>query len=337
MESRIEKLEAALSGPLSEPATIYILNLIRKLLEESSGKNEFAFLTFFTDWAFHVRVDRKGAQTVLKLFDSWLPAIQARSKRASDGYRFLLFYGFHLEFKWFLSSLGIEGPSNKWFGDFLPHYLRIIAGSPASGGKGFRKSHITELVVELNLDGAFFWRVHHETQGVFRIGFDVSDFLTANPSHLGEPWAWTGRTAAMLPTPEGWLIDNEPDRGFLFSMYPVLSTYEEAVRHDAFIYGKILEKTPDRASLETIWDEHERTVRNLAPEVKFEQLPSPPGTRLTRTDIDMHGGPEFSLYMDCPEGVVLLVLLCREGQQDSLLPALEWMAANAVLMTRTEP
>ena len=43
-------------------------------------------------------------------------------------------------------------------------------------------------------------------------------------------------------------------------------------------------------------------------------------------------GPEYSLYIDNPEGVLILVLFCPEGQDDTYVPVLKWVGAKVLML-----
>jgi hypothetical protein len=112
-----------------------------------------------------------------------------------------------------------------------------------------------------------------------------------------------------------------------------------------FIYGNIILKTEEEPTVEAIAERHERRILEKLPSARFERLPSlsagidsePSGTLLRVGYIDpSYGGPEYSLYIDIPNGVLLLVLLCPEGKDGSYLPALESVGRGVVTMHRTD-
>jgi hypothetical protein len=97
--------------------------------------------------------------------------------------------------------------------------------------------------------------------------------------------------------------------------------------------------------MEAIAERHERDIKEVFPSARFERLPSPfpvpegkPAGILFRVGhIDKsYGGPEYSLYVDSSKGVLLLVLLCLEGTDQTYLPALKWIGGGALLLNRTD-
>src|SRR5216683_1805122 len=88
----ISKLRSALSADPSEGQVVYTLTLIRKLLAHRGIATRFFYLQFFSDWAFHVRVDRAGAKRILRHFDDWFPTLLANDRRAEDACRFFLLF-----------------------------------------------------------------------------------------------------------------------------------------------------------------------------------------------------------------------------------------------------
>jgi len=153
---------------------------------------------------------------------------------------------------------------------------------------------------------------------------------------------------AIVEPPIGWLVDNQDTGkcgGCQFSMYPLGHTLESAKRWCPFLYGNIVLKTQEMPTMEAIAAMHERVTIERIPTAKFERLPSlfpvvdgQPARSLFRVGhIDpSYGGPEYSLYLDCPKGVLLLVLLCPEGKDERYVPALKWIGGSAVLMHRDD-
>jgi hypothetical protein len=128
-------------------------------------------------------------------------------------------------------------------------------------------------------------------------------------------------------------------------MYPLGHTLESAMRKCTFLYGNIVLKSETEPTMEAIAARHERGITQKFPHAKFERLPSlfpdpkdgAPRTLFRVGHIDKsYGGPEYSLYLDSPEGVLLLVLLCLEGQDETYVPALKWIGGGALLMTKQD-
>lgn len=165
---------------------------------------------------------------------------------------------------------------------------------------------------------------------------------------IGEVWLWKGSVLAIVSTPDGWVVDNQDTRkpgGCQFSMYPLGHTLESAKRTCPFLYGNIVLKNEFEPTMEAIAERHERDIKKIFPNAQFEHLPSPfpvregkPSRTLFRVGhIDnSYGGPEYSLYLDSPGGVLLLVLLCLDGTYKSYLPALKWIGGGAILANRIE-
>lgn len=341
----VRKLRSALNGNLSEERVVYVLLLLRKVLEHRSASARFSYLRFFSDWAFHVRVDRAGAKRVLRHFDEWLPELTKKQERGADACRFFLLFGFHLEFRWLVGELGLPEIPGGWWCEFLRFYLEVVADCPVSSIVDLGLNHLQELAVESG-DG-YRWKLTLKNGEIKRFQFDPDDFFAARPTSTGEPWLWKGPVAAMVGCPEGWVVDNERNPDYQFCMYPVLYTSEQAVKKSVFLYGKILLKYEDEPTMEAIAGRHEKTVRERFPAARFEGL-TPlereariegqlPRSLLRVGHIDAsYGGPEYSLYIDSPKGVLLLVLLCPEGTDEKYLPVLKWMGGTALMMTREE-
>jgi len=163
---------------------------------------------------------------------------------------------------------------------------------------------------------------------------------------VGCLWLWKGEVAAMVEPPSGWAVDIENMTGpCQFSMYPLGHNRESAMRMCPFLYGAIVLKTESAPTMEAIAAEDERVVVGSYPDARFERLSVFPPVeegksrrmlfRVGHVD-QSYGGPEYSLYIDTPKGVLRLVLLCPSGQDDIYVPALRWVGQGAVTMWRKD-
>jgi hypothetical protein len=149
-----------------------------------------------------------------------------------------------------------------------------------------------------------------------------------------------GEVGALVVTPSTWVLDNEPRHDQLgaphFAMYPLGHARDFALADRAFIYGKIVLKWHEAPTMEAMAKLHERRILEKHPTATFERLPQL--ERLSSADRDpaktlfrvgyIHAGykgPEYSLYIDHPKGVLLLVLLCPEGQDKKYVPILKFV------------
>jgi hypothetical protein len=55
---------------LTEVRVVYILSEIRKLLERTKQQNGYFALSFHCSWALHTKMDRGGADRILRRFDA---------------------------------------------------------------------------------------------------------------------------------------------------------------------------------------------------------------------------------------------------------------------------
>jgi hypothetical protein len=161
--------------------------------------------------------------------------------------------------------------------------------------------------------------------------------------HIGNAFPWREPVGAVVSTPEGWVVDIQPSASSLFTMYPLGHTRDSAVRSEAFLYGKILLKNADTPTMEAIATYDEKIILAKVPTAKFERL-SPvvrkswsgrePEKTLFRVGYIHEGyrGPEYSLYIDHPKGVLLLVLFCPEGQDDAYVPILKRLGETTLMI-----
>jgi hypothetical protein len=204
------KLRGAITGDLSEAQVVYILTLFRKLLDYRGSKQNFYYLRFFSDWAFHVRVDRAAAKLVLRHFDEWFPTLAGNNGRAAQACRFLLLFEFHLEFIWLLRDARLPEITNEWWCEFLRLYLEVIADSPVSSNVDLGLEYLKELAIERVAKESgvnYCWKLTLKTEDIRRFPLDPDGFFGEGPTHVGEPWLWKGPVAAMVGLPEGWVTD----------------------------------------------------------------------------------------------------------------------------------
>jgi Restriction endonuclease len=161
--------------------------------------------------------------------------------------------------------------------------------------------------------------------------------------HIGCALAWKGPVAAVVSPPEAWVVDNEATPGgppCQFSMYPLGHTRESAMRFSSFLYGTLVLKFDKEPTMEAIARRHEAEILATNPAAKIERMKSRIRVKsksglekpLLRIAWYLAFGPEFSLYLDHPKGVLVLVLLCPAGQEEQALTTLEWVGKTAVLM-----
>jgi len=161
--------------------------------------------------------------------------------------------------------------------------------------------------------------------------------------HIGNAFPWREPVGAVVSTPEGWLVDNQPSAASLFTMYPLGQTRESALGSEAFLYGQICLKDADTPTMEAIATRHEENILAKVPTAKFERLRPvvrksrsgrEPEKTLFRVGYIHEGyrGPEYSLYIDHPKGVLLLVLFCPEGQDEAYVPILKWLGETTLMM-----
>ena len=76
----LEKLRTVLSdGNWTEVSAVFVLTKIRKLLELADGQPTQPQLRFFCDWILHTRLDRQGAENILREFDALMEPYVARN------------------------------------------------------------------------------------------------------------------------------------------------------------------------------------------------------------------------------------------------------------------
>ncbi len=156
---------------------------------------------------------------------------------------------------------------------------------------------------------------------------------------LGGAFAWSDPLAVLVRLPDTWVIDNtppDPAAFTLFSAYPLGYTRESAMAHGAFIYGNIVVKETGAETLEAVCEQHNEDIRRRARDARIQYLE--PVQRRERTILRkafVHSGylgHEYTLYIDHPKGIVILVLLCPSGEDERHLPVLTRLGETCILL-----
>src|SRR5262249_48253602 len=122
---------------------------------------------------------------------------------------------------------------------------------------------------------------------------------------------------------------------------PLGYTRESARRHGPFIYGNVELKDDTHPTLESIVELHNRNIQTSAAKhgetakIEFLETISRKNERVLLRRAEIHKGyegPEYTLYIERPQGVVILVLLARAGEEQALLQDLEWVGRNLNLL-----
>jgi hypothetical protein len=131
-------LELRKGDTFTEPRVVYLLVQARKLLEMMND-SDFETLKFYCDWVLHVKLDRKGASNVIKLFESIQKAADEGNAELYESRSMWLFRQV-LSADTFRNQLidvlsRNEIPADlftdyaNWY-EFLHHYGAIIDGVP---------------------------------------------------------------------------------------------------------------------------------------------------------------------------------------------------------------
>ena len=131
-------LELAKRDALTEPRVVYVLVQARKLLEMMND-SDFETLKFYCDWVLHVKLDRKGASNVIKLFESIQKAADEGNVELYES-RSMWLFGQVLSADTFRNQLidvfsrneipaEVFNDNATWY-DFLRCYGAIIHGVP---------------------------------------------------------------------------------------------------------------------------------------------------------------------------------------------------------------
>lgn len=154
----IRKLESYLAiAPSSEADVVYVLVEIRKILEHDEQAGIFSTLSFYCDWAVHVKLDRRGARQILQLLDDRLghfdPANPGSLDRDGKALDVLSFGLLREHLHRFCESKGLptvwtedEAPWQK----FLLLYAEVVRDSPlVMNRRDYEFDYLRRLVIRV--------------------------------------------------------------------------------------------------------------------------------------------------------------------------------------------
>lgn len=135
----VEKLNREFDQDIvSERQVVYILVEVRKLLEQENVLDNFRAFKLCSDWVVHPKLDRTGAQFVLRYFNEYEDEFQrsgvtvAESKLA-ELKGFLTHERFRDQFIEALEPRGVrtEGlKSDAYWREFIQHYSAVVQDCP---------------------------------------------------------------------------------------------------------------------------------------------------------------------------------------------------------------
>jgi hypothetical protein len=136
------KLKYELNNSInSERDVVYLLVLLRKLLELRGQKKAFPTLTFYCDWTVHPVLKGNGAQEIVKKFDDFerymegthLGTPQEKLVLVNSFAATLRLIDLRDDMRRFLESEGLPfnltSDDGRW-GSFVRYYTRLIETSP---------------------------------------------------------------------------------------------------------------------------------------------------------------------------------------------------------------
>ena len=136
--SLIDKLKSELAnGITTEVQVVYVMVMVRKLLETLESVEEYQNLKFHCDWVLHTELSRTFAQNILKQFDAanillkqdiTLNELPSELRRKIDGISKMSY--FKEEFDMLLNENGITRVFN--WAHFLYLYAKAIENCPLS-------------------------------------------------------------------------------------------------------------------------------------------------------------------------------------------------------------
>jgi hypothetical protein len=167
----VNKLAAGLAKPLtSEEQVVYVLSLVRKLLEYDKLERKayyHASLTFYCNWALHTRIERSSGGQLLRHLDSEIPTLLAgkpirKPATSPDNYvhgsaepkiiHILPLASFQLQLGVLLSHYNIK-QHDSWWEDIFKYYLDVVANCPVSYNRAtIRLKYIDSLVITKSLE-----------------------------------------------------------------------------------------------------------------------------------------------------------------------------------------
>lgn len=160
---------------------------------------------------------------------------------------------------------------------------------------------------------------------------DLEDFQ----SFAAIPFA--GGHCAYIPAPVGWVVDAQPSFPLATAaLYPLGLPEDVALTKDGYIYVAFSYKDKNIPDLQTLIDLQEEGIRETCPDAIIEYHETVKRenekTRLRIADLrdERYGGLEYTLFVDCEEFTLMIVLLEPNHERGNYLDKLEWIGRHLI-------
>ena len=142
---------------------------------------------------------------------------------------------------------------------------------------------------------------------------------------------YSGEHCAVIPAPDGWVIDAAPKGPYLTSLYPAGMSQEEAFHTEGFIYVVFSHKDsnlPDLNSL-ILKQEDNLKLRYKNPKIKYTKTIKRKDCKTKMRIVEMeevNHTCDITIFLDYPDVVIFLTLLTPLKKKENYRKKLEWTA-----------
>lgn len=152
--------------------------------------------------------------------------------------------------------------------------------------------------------------------------------------------AYAGKFCAIIPAPDGWVVDAYTPQRFNAMIYPIGLTFEEALGKDGFIYANFIKKNSEFPDLKSLLIKQEENIKNSYPSSKIEYKSTVRrkyGKTLLRIAKIHKGylGPEYTIFVEFDDFIIFFVLLTPLAKAKNYLKKLEWIVKKFIPGTVT--
>jgi len=123
---------------------------------------------------------------------------------------------------------------------------------------------------------------------------------------------YAGRNAVLLSAPFGWAVDGQRVQNCLARLYRRGLTFEQAARHQEFMYVNLWDRRRPVDSLDALLAKQEADIRRHAPDavISVRDVPASLGHRgcIRRADIAGYPTAEITGFIEFPKSIFFAVL-----------------------------
>lgn len=140
---------------------------------------------------------------------------------------------------------------------------------------------------------------------------------------------------AIVTSPDGWVVDADPQGSYVASFYPAGLSQKEAFHTEGFIYLVFSHKDSKWPDLPSLLKKQEENAKNHYKMPKIEYLDTIEredcSTTLRVIDaVEIDKTIDYTIFLDFPNVIIFMTLLTESSKEKLYLKKLEWIAQKLI-------